>query len=143
MNVFQGFIPRGKHTLTSRLFVLGNVKNELDKQLAAAKIINKSKLLSATKLPVSSNQIDTQEDEEDFGDDDSINLTYLLEDLRNNPNDCAFPSLSQNKCLSNKQVYELIKNQSDLMKISKAIEQKLHKPNEHMCTSIDLSMENF
>ncbi len=136
MNVFQGFIPRGKHTLTSRLFVLGNVKNELDKQLAAAKIINKSKPSSATKLPF------TEEDEDDF-DDDSINLTHLLEDLRNSPNECAFPSLSQNKCLSNKQVYELIKNQSDLMKISKAIEQKLHKPNEHMCTSIDLSMLNF
>ncbi len=26
------------------------------------------------------------------------------------------------------------------MKTSRTIEQQLHKPNEHMCTSIDLSM---
>lgn len=31
-------------------------------------------------------------------------------------------------------------NATDFLRISKTIEAKLHKPNEHMCTSIDLSM---
>jgi hypothetical protein len=119
------------------------VKIELDKQLAAARIINKSQLLLATKLPLSRNQIDTEDDEDDFDHDDTITMTNLLDDLAHSPNDCAFPSSTQTKCLTNNQVYRLIKNKSDLMKISKTIDKQLHKPNEHMCTSIDLSMYSF
>jgi hypothetical protein len=46
-------------------------------------------------------------------------------------------------CLTNRGVYGLLSNQSDLMKVSKTIEKQLNRPNEHMCTSIDLSMSLF
>lgn len=123
------------------MFVLEKIKNELDKQLATARIINKSKLSSATNSPLIINQIDTEneEDDNDFEDDYDLNLANLLEDLRYNPDECAFPSSRQNQCLTNKQVYKLLYNKSDLMKTSQTIERQLQKPNEHMCTSIDLS----
>jgi hypothetical protein len=77
--------------------------------------------LVSTKSPLIRNQIDQDEDEDedDFDYAENLNIKNLLEDLNNNPDDCAFPSSFQNKCLTNGEVY---------------------KPNEHMCTAIDLSM---
>ena len=88
------------------------------------------------------NQVDNEgtEDEIDFDYDNIINKEDLLEDLKYNPNGCAFRSLSHKKCLTNQQVYGLLKNQSNFLQISATIEEQLHKPNEHMCTFIDLSM---
>jgi hypothetical protein len=48
-------------------------------------------------------------------------------------------STNDEKCLTNEQVYNLLNNQIDLMKFSKPIEQQINKPNEQICTSIDLS----
>jgi hypothetical protein len=124
-----------------RLFVLEKIKNEVDRQLAAATIINKSKIFSGPKSPLLTNpEEEDEEDDNDFEYEDYLNLTNLLEDLTNNPNECAFPSSRQNQCLTNQQVYKLLHNKIDLMKTSKLIEQQLHKPNEQICTSIDLSM---
>ncbi|CAF3371762.1 unnamed protein product [Rotaria sp. Silwood1] len=137
----KGFVPRGKHALTSRLFVLEKLKNKLDQQLAAAKISNKSKTLLSTQPPSLYNQTNKkhEEEEDDFDYEDSLNEIDLKLDLLANPNGCAFVSPRQNKCLTNQQVYTLLSNTSDFMKISKTIEEKLYKPNEHMCTSIDLN----
>jgi hypothetical protein len=98
--------------------------------------------LVSTKSPLIRNQIDQDEDEDedDFDYAENLNIKNLLEDLNNNPDDCAFPSSFQNKCLTNGEVYGLLKNRSDLMKLPRTIEQQLYKPNEHMCTAIDLSM---
>lgn len=84
------------------------------------------------------------EDDEVDGDDDGddandFNLDLLLEDLRMNPNECAFLSTKQKTCLTNKEVYRLLKNRSDLFLTSDTIEKNLNKPNEHTCTSIELS----
>ncbi|CAF2450277.1 unnamed protein product [Rotaria sp. Silwood2] len=137
----KGFVPRGKHTLTSRLYVLEKLKNKLDQQLATAKINNKSKIPLSTKSPLSSSPMNKKyEEEEDESDyDDNLNEIDLKLDLISNPNGCVFVSSSQNKCLTNQQVYSLLSNKTDLMKISKPIEEQLYKPNEHMCTSIDLN----
>ncbi len=82
-----------------------------------------------------------KEDEiEDEDYEDSIIESNLLEDLKTNPESCAFLSSNENKCLTNEQVYKLLNNQSDLIKFSKTIEQQINKPNEQMCTSIDLSL---
>ena len=112
------------------------LKNELNRQLAAARIINKNEVSSL------SNQSDHDEgdgEEEDFLSEEDFNLQHLFEDFRSNPDACAFPSSKQRKCLTNRQVFRLLNNRSDLLKTSRTIEQKLSKPNEHMCTSIDLS----
>jgi hypothetical protein len=136
----KGFVPRGKDTLTSRLFVLERVKNELEKQLATAKLADKKKRPSTTTTLSSSilNKNDA-EDDEVLDYEDNLAESHLLEDLKSNPDSCAFLSSNEYKCLTNEQVYHLINNQSDLMKIPKPIEQQIHKPNEQMCTSIDLS----
>ncbi|CAF2034049.1 unnamed protein product [Rotaria magnacalcarata] len=137
----KGFVPRGKHTLTSRLFVLEKIKAKLDQQLATAKIINQGKESLSKSSPAFTNQINGkyQEDDDDFEDDDSLNQKDLEEDLRANPYGCAFQSLSQNQCLNNLEVYELLNNGTDFLKTSKVIQSQLYKPNEHMCTSIDLN----
>ncbi|CAF0737563.1 unnamed protein product [Adineta steineri] len=137
----KGFIPRGKNTLTSRLFVLEKIKNELDRQMAAARLTSKSNILSVTQQNISSNQFDNDDEEEDDDSDydKPSSIATFLEDYKIYQNDCAFKSASQTKCLSNKQVSRLLKNRRDFMKISKTIEKQLHKPNEHMCTSIDLN----
>ncbi|CAF0835282.1 unnamed protein product [Rotaria sordida] len=144
----KGFVPRGKHTLTSRLFVLEKIRNKLVEQLAAAKISNKSKISLTTKSSLLINQInknhEEQEGEIDDDDDDSdydvpLNEIELKVDLVSNPNACAFVPSSRSQCLTNQQVYTLLHNTTDLMKISKTIEEQLYKPNEHMCTSIDLN----
>jgi len=57
-----------------------------------------------------------------------------------NPDSCAFLSNNNNdKCLTNAEVYKYLYNKSDLMKLSKSIEQQINKPNEQICTSIALS----
>ncbi|CAF4102545.1 unnamed protein product [Rotaria socialis] len=129
----KGFVPRGKNTLTSRLFVLERVKNELDKQIAAGKLLDK-KHFSSSSLNISKN-----EEDEDLDYDDNLTESYLLEDLRNSIDSCAFLSKNDHKCLTNQRVYQLLNNKSDLIKFSKTIEQQINKPNEQMCTSIDLN----
>ena len=115
------------------------MKNEVDRQLAAAKvIINKSKSSLSTKAPLLINDIDPFDEEQD-DDEESISVENFLEDFYNNPHDCAFPSSTTHQCVTNEQVYQMIHNRSDLMKVSTSIEQQLHKPHEHICTSIDLS----
>ncbi|CAF3558272.1 unnamed protein product [Rotaria sp. Silwood1] len=129
----KGFVPRGKNTLTSKLFVLERVKNELDKQMLAAKVVDNKKVSSSLNINKE------EEEDEDADYDDNLNESYLLEDLRNSLDSCAFLSSDQNKCLTNKQVYELLHNQSDLIRFSKTIEQQMNKPHEQICTSIDLN----
>ncbi|CAF4946392.1 unnamed protein product [Rotaria sp. Silwood1] len=133
----KGFVPRGKNTLTSKLFVLERVKNELDKQMLAAKVVDNKKVSSSLNINKE------EEEDEDADYDDNLNESYLLEDLRNSLDSCAFLSSDQNKCLTNKQVYELLHNQSDLIRFSKTIEQQMNKPHEQICTSIDLSSFYF
>jgi len=132
----KGFVPRGKNTLTSRLFVLERVKNELDKQIKIAKLLNKPNISTTTISPLL-----LLEDDEDEDPDYEDNLTesYLLEDLKANPDSCAFLLNNEKNCLTNEQVYQLLNNRSDLMKFSKSIEQQIIKPTEQICTSIDLS----
>ncbi|UJR30169.1 hypothetical protein I4U23_017709 [Adineta vaga] len=125
----KGFVPRGKNTLTSRLFVLERVKKELDKQIASAQLTNKTEVVTTIE----------QDEDDDLDYDDSISESSLLEDLRNAPNACAFSTTTEDKCLTNKQVYSLLNNQSDLIKFSKVIEQQINKPHEQICTSIDLN----
>ncbi|CAF5200731.1 unnamed protein product, partial [Rotaria magnacalcarata] len=129
----KGFVPRGKNTLTSRLFVLERVKNELDKQIAAEKLLEKNKFSSPSL------NINIVEEDEDLDYDDHLMESYLLEDLRNSLDSCAFLSKTDRQCLTNQQVYQLLNNKSDLIKFSKTIEQQINKPNEQMCTSIDLN----
>ncbi|CAF3652461.1 unnamed protein product, partial [Rotaria sordida] len=132
----KGFVPRGKNTLTSRLFVLERVKAELDKQIATTKVPDKKETSSSLNI----NKQEEVEEDEDLDYDDNINESYLLEDLRNGFDSCAFLSSSnQDKCLTNKQVYQSLNNKSDFIKFSKTIEQQINKPNEQMCTSIDLN----
>jgi hypothetical protein len=137
-NFVKGFVPRGKNTLTSRLFVLEQVKKELDKQMAAAKLLNKNNILSARTTTTSSLLLKEEEDE-DLDYDDHLIESNLLEDLQTNPDACAILSNNENQCLTNEQVYNLLKNRSDLMKFPKLIEQQIIKPNEQICTSIGLS----
>lgn len=141
---FQGFIPRGEQTLTSRLFVLEKLKQELDRQLAAARIINKNKISSSinNKLPLSVNNAYDDDDDDDYLSEEDLTPQNFLEDFTNNLDECAFPSSRQTRCLTNQQVFRLMNNRSDLLKTSRIIEQNLFKPNEQMCTSIDLSKTN-
>ena len=127
--------------MTSRLFVLEQLKNELDKQLAAARIISKSKNSASTASPYSRDEqhAGNDEDDDDFDYNSPADMMNLREDLKDNPNECAFLSSKQTTCLTNAQAYSLLKNRTDLLRISKTIKKKLHKPNEHVCTSIDLS----
>ena len=122
--------------------MLGKIKNELDRQMAAARIISKSKIsqLTASSLANSYAHGDDEQDEFDRDYEENLTVKALLEDLTSNQDRCAFPSVNDNQCFSNKQVYGLVNNRSDLMKISRSIEQQLYKPNEQMCTSIHLSM---
>jgi hypothetical protein len=131
----KGFVPRGKNTLTSRLFVLERVKKELEKQIAANKLLNKNNLTTTT---ISSIVSDEDEDEDPDYDDNLLESNFL-EDLKINPTSCAFLSNDDSKCLTNEQVYNLLNNRSDLMKLTKPIEQQINKPNERTCASIDLS----
>jgi hypothetical protein len=110
---------------------LEQVKNEIDRQLAAARVISKSNVSVSTPIE--------EEEEDDDDDDEQLNVASLLEDLTINSDQCAFPSTNEQRCLSNKQVYRLINNHSELIKVSRNIEQQLFKPHERMCTSIDLS----
>ena len=137
----QGFIPRGEHTLTSRLFVFGKIKDEIDRQLEVARGFSKSRVVSSTKTPSLIDPIELNQDqiENDFDYEDDQSFSTLFEDLTHNPDGCVFSSKRQKKCFSNRQVYRLIDNRSDLMKISKNIQQQLYRPDEQMCTSIDLS----
>ncbi|MCC6581972.1 MAG: hypothetical protein IT440_16195, partial [Phycisphaeraceae bacterium] len=121
---------------------MGQVKNEIEQQLIAAKVIgNDHSVRSSTSSPQSLNFVDPIYDEGDDerDDDDSLDIQTFLDDFYANSNECAFPSKSSNQCLTNQRVYQLIRNQSDFIQISKSIEEQLHKPNEHMCTSIDLN----
>ncbi|CAF1203962.1 unnamed protein product, partial [Adineta ricciae] len=127
----KGFVPRGKNTLTSRLFVLERVKKELDKQIAVAKQTNN------TKISLDTNQ--NEEEDEDLDYDDSISQSDLLKDLEASSDTCAFPSNTEEKCLTNKQVYNLLNNTSDPIRFGKAIEHQINKPHEQICTSIDLN----
>jgi hypothetical protein len=114
------------------------VKNELDQQIAAMQLIQKKKSAPTTLLPLSNDEtIDDDDDDDD--DSDTLNVAHLREDLINSLDACAFSSSNENKCLTNEQVYRLLNNQSDLIQFSKTIEQQLNKPDERMCTSIDLS----
>lgn len=127
------------------------IKQELDRQLAAARIINKNKLSSIDNqfdhrkddriLPTT----DEEDEDDDYLSDEDLNPKYFIEDFQNNPDECAFPSSRQNQCLTNRDVFRLLNNRSDLLKTSRTIEQKLVKPDEPMCTSIDLSksLKNF
>lgn len=113
--------------------MLERVKNELDKQIAAAKLLDK-KVISSTPLNVSK-----EEEDEDLDYDDNLSESYLKEDYQSSFNSCAFISSNEKQCLTNSQVYNLLKKKSDLIKFSKTIEQQINIPNEQMCTSIDLS----
>jgi hypothetical protein len=141
IEMLQGFIPRGEKTLTSRLFILDQMKNEIDRQMAMARTINKQKLSLSTRSPLLNRFVETDDEEQESERDYEENLTVssLLEDLINNPDGCAFPAVNQNRCLSNRQVYQLLDNHIELMKVSHKIEEQLYKPNEQMCTSIELS----
>lgn len=112
------------------------MNNEVLRQLAAARVISQGKVSVSTRSPFLTDEI---EDDTDREYDEQLTVAGLLEDLTINPDQCAFPSSSQQRCLSNKQVYQLINNHTELMKVSRNIEQQLFKPNEHMCTSIDLN----
>ena len=133
----KGFVPRGKNTLTSRLFVLERVKKELEKQIATTKLLKKTNLTLTTTTPSSILSEDEEEDDHDY--DDNLLESNFLEDLKINPTACAFLSNDETKCLTNEQVYGILNNRSDLMKLPKSIEQQINKPNEQTCTSIDLS----
>ena len=137
----QGFVPRGKHTLTSRLFVLSHVKNEIERQLIEAKVIVNKDRVSSTVGPDSLSYVDPEDenDEDDEQDDGSFDVKTLREDFDANTNECAFSTTNSSRCLTNGDVFQLIDNRSDLMKVSKSIEQQIHKANEQICTSIDLS----
>lgn len=117
------------------MFVLERVKIELEKQIAAAIALDKKKPSSSI-----SNINKDEQDDEDVDYDDNINESYFFEDLRNTFDQCAFESSTKTKCLTNRQVYKLLNNKSDLIKFSKVIEQQINNPNEQMCTSIDLSL---
>jgi hypothetical protein len=129
---------------------LQEVKNELDQQLAAANLIDNGRTARPTRSPLPVNNKnnhvgggggddDDEENEIDRNYEETLTVDSLLEDLTVSPDECAFPSINQNKCLTNRQVYRLINNRTDLMKVSRDIEQQLYKSNEQMCTSIDLS----
>ena len=108
--------------------------------MAAARIIKEKRPSAAANSPYLNNTLAVDEDDtDDFDDEDPISMQNLLEDLWNGPDDCAFSSSSQSQCLSNRQVYALLSNRTDLMRTSKAIEKQLRKPDEHVCTSVDLS----
>ncbi len=110
------------------------MKKELDKQIATAKLLNKTKIPLTTTSSLLLN-----DDEEEEDDDDNLIESNLLEDLKTNPDSCAFLPTNENKCLTNERVYQLLNNRSDLMKFSKSIEHQINKPNEQICTSIALS----
>lgn len=138
-------MPRGKNTLTSRLFVLERVKKELDRQFEEAKLAQRKKNPSTTTISssfVNANQNDYDDDENENEDEEIINEFNFRKDLLDNLDSCAFTSINQKECLTNEQVYQLLNNQSDLVKFSKTIEYQLYKPDEQMCTTIDLSMSN-
>lgn len=88
------------------------------------------------------NQLNRKYEDDDIESDydETLSEPDLQEDLKSNPNGCAYGSPNQRNCITNQQVYNLLSNQTDFLKISKTIELQLQKPNEHMCTSIDLSM---
>lgn len=139
----QGFVPRGKNTLTSRLFVLERVKKELERQIAATKLQNKRNLSSLTTTTTTTTFLGKQDAEDNDDDDSDYDDNFLesdfIDDLKSNANTCAFSSNNDQDCLSNTQVYRLIDNRSDFLRFSKQIEQKISKPNEQSCTSIDLN----
>lgn len=125
--------------MTSRLFILERVKKELDRQIASTKASNLS--TSTTTLAPSLRDHNDEEEEEDDENTDYDNIveTTLLEDFKADPDKCAFSTINEKKCLTNVDVYNLLYNQSDLLKLSKTIDQQINKPDERICTSIDLS----
>lgn len=132
--------------MTSRLFVLDQVKKQIEQQLIEAKVFATKNRHSSTSTD-SPSYVDPDDENIDRDDDDdeenSIDFKSLFEEFNANSNECAFPSINSSQCLTNRHVYQFIDNQSDFMKISKKIEDELHKSNERMCTSIDLSKEIF
>lgn len=117
------------------------MKKELERQIAATKLQSKANISSSTSTRSS---FLSKPDDEDNDDDDSDYEDTLLEsdfydDLKSNANTCAFSSSNDQQCLTNTQVYRLIDNRSDFLRFSKQIEQKISKPNEQVCTSIDLN----
>ena len=133
----KGFVPRGKNTLTSRLFILERVKQELDRQISQAKLNQQDKLSTTPSFEINKNSHDEEQDDDQ--DEELLDESILFEDLINNPDSCAFPTTIEKTCLTNQQVYNSLNNQSVLIQFSKSIEQQLNKPNEQRCTSIDLS----
>ena len=116
------------------------IKQELDRQLAAARFINKNKISSIGNAYDHREEQETiEEDDDDYLSEDDLNPKHFIEDFHNNPDECAFPSSRQHRCLTNRQVFRLLNNRSDLLQTSRTIEQKLVKSDEQMCTSIDLS----
>lgn len=116
------------------------MKKELDRQLLEAKLARLTRISSTSSVgPPPLEQIDDEGDD----DEDMYNESDLQEDLINNADTCAFPSTSEEPCLSNKQVYHLLNNRSDLFQFAKGVEQQLKKPQEQMCTGIDLSTLNI
>ena len=116
------------------------MKKELDRQLAATRLLKKANLSFTTTSSYLAKD-EQEEEEEDY--EDSLLESTLLEDLKTDPTVCAFLSNDDGKCLTNEQVYHLINDRSDLMKFPKSIEQQINKPNEQVCTSIDLSAYFF
>ncbi len=104
-------------------------------------MLNKNNLSVSTTTSSSflSKEDDEEEEEEDHDYEDNLIESNFIEDLKINPTSCAFLSNDDSKCLTNEQVYQLLNNQSDLMKFTKSIEQRINKHNEQICTSIDLS----
>ena len=124
--------------------MLAEVKNEIERQLIAAKVIvNKHRASpSSTVASDSLSYVDPADDDEQDDErngDDPFDLKTLLDDFDANANECAFPAKNSTRCLTNERVFQLIDKRTDLMKLSKSIEQELHKPNERICSSIDLS----
>ena len=116
------------------------MKKELERQIATAKLLQNKNISITTTIQSSflpKQPLDEEEDDLDY--DENLLESDFYEDFKLNSNACAFSSSNDQQCLTNVQVYQLINNQSDLLRLSKTIEQKIYKPNEQICTSIDLN----
>lgn len=137
----QGFIPRGKNTLTSRLFVLEKIRNEIFRQIETLRNLKNRNSGPTDSLPIDdvSNEFDDEEFESERDFEANLTVNALLVDFRNAPNECFMRKGAQGKCVTNKKIYKMIDNRSDLMVLPREVEEKVLRRNGRMCTSIDLS----
>ncbi|CAF1439929.1 unnamed protein product, partial [Didymodactylos carnosus] len=133
----KGFVPRGKHTLTSRLFVLERLHKELQGQMSKS---NSETVETSTIRPIPPYDDDDYDDVVEENDGTKL-IENLKNDLVNNRQGCAYTTISGQKlssCLSNEQVFSLLKDEIDLFTLSRPIQQKLFNSHQ-MCTSINLN----